>query len=104
MRSLSVVPVASLNRSKLRSEIDSLFKQTVRGPELESAGIRESDYLAASPTDIRVEQKAGFVGEPIIITFASTVAYDIWKKLILPHLEKKYGGKPFIHVQEHEEK
>jgi hypothetical protein len=101
MITISVVPVDSLTRSKLQGEIEAIFSEPLSSTELHEAAISESDFRSASATDFRLEQDAGFAPEPIIVAFASKVAYDIWKRLILPRLEKKYGSSPFIRVDEH---
>lgn len=101
MTTISVVPVAALTRSKLEDQITALFRQEISASELQKAGISESDFKSASQGDFQVTQKAGFAAEAVVITFATKVAYDIWKKLILPRLEAKFGGKPFISEKDH---
>lgn len=88
---LRLVPVPSITKAKLESEIDAVFSENVSEEQLDNAGVSESDFKSASRDDVRLEQKAGFAVEPIVITIGSKIAYDIWERLILPRLVKKYG-------------
>ena len=71
---------AKLNAEVLRQEIaDALSKHTEN---------------TVRPEDIDVMQDAALdpVVTPILVTFATKVAYDLWSRVVLPRLEKKYGA------------
>jgi len=75
------VLTSSLDADKLQQEIRSI---------LSTDGAKDAGK--ATPDDYIVRQKAGTGIEAVLIVFASKVAYDVWRELILPRLKAKYGG------------
>lgn len=85
-------PTAALSVGKLKEEITAVIG-SISKQDLLQSGIAELDTSQLpSGADFSCDQKAGIALESIVITFASKVAYDVWKEIILPKLRIRYGG------------
>jgi hypothetical protein len=86
-------PTDALSLNKLKYEIASVIESLT--PE-DMTQLDEPGLVPASdvPTisDYDCKQNAGIAAETIILTFASKVAYDVWKQIVLPKLKARYGG------------
>jgi hypothetical protein len=94
----------SIQLAALQSEMDEILKQASASPEL-------ADFVRSqggSEDDLRILRgarpfSAQYIGAPLdpvttailikaAIGLGSKIAYDVWKKFILPRLEAKYGA------------
>ena len=87
-------PNVKLSKPELEREIAQTFSDPDFAEELRRNEITDPDASQATAADIQIDQKGGTGLELIVAGFASKVAYDIWKKFILPKLETKYGLQP----------
>ena len=83
-------------------ELRKFVTETLSGKTCESISVdtelTPEELRQFSPEDIEVHQKAGIAAETILVTFATKVAYDVWKELVLPKLKARFGGAAVVQV------
>ena len=83
-------------QEEIRATWRDLSQDSIRSEDLAKAGIDVKALSAAeSEAPIKIErQGGGFDFTPIIVSFAPAAAaiiMDVWKRLILPRIRRKWG-------------
>lgn len=100
-QTMGVVTTKVASRDDISAELDSIWSDILRNPELVSAvGVDLEELGQESPFQARQEAAQEGIAAIFLVAFvgamAKSAAETLWKELVLPELKRRFGGNASI--------